>query len=97
MTHYKSQEVTENDFRSPEFRGADTRDYEKRPDGKIVRKDRWESAVRAIAGLVGFDARDGFEVDEVVQRVRELVATAPADVTFTADPMVSRVGSEDYQ
>jgi hypothetical protein len=64
--------VTEMDFRIPEFRDANPEDYEFRHDGKIVRKDRWEKALREIASLTGIDVRNGFEIDEVVDRVRQL-------------------------
>lgn len=39
------RQVAELDFRLPEFRDAKVEDYEFREDGKLVRKDRWESAV----------------------------------------------------
>lgn len=73
------KDVTEVDFRMPEFRDADPADYEFREDGKIVRKDRWENAVRTIAGIVGYNARTGFEIEDVIDRVKLLArAAAPA-------------------
>lgn len=66
------REVTERDFRMPEFRDAKPEDYEFRADGKIVRKDRWERGVQTIRSLVGIDARE-FEIDEVIAAVRTLV------------------------
>lgn len=66
------REVTEKDFRMPEFRDADPKDYEFRQDGKIVRKDRWEQAIREIAGLLDMSRRD-FEIDDVVNAVEALV------------------------
>jgi hypothetical protein len=65
--------VTERDFRAPQFRDADPADYEFRDDGAIVRKDRWEVAVRRIRGLVG-DQRREFEVADVIAAVAALVA-----------------------
>lgn len=62
--------VTEKDFRKPEFIDAQPADYEFRKDGKIVRKDRWEMAVREIAEIMGLGA--SFENDNVVEAVREL-------------------------
>jgi len=44
---------------------------EKREDGKRVRKDRWQSGIRNIAGIL-FGNSHSFEIDEVVERVREL-------------------------
>src|SRR5579884_1367925 len=65
--------VTERDFRMPEFYNADPADYERREDGKIVRKDRWEQGIRSCAFIVGLsDKREGFEISEVVEAVRAL-------------------------
>jgi hypothetical protein len=66
--------VTERDFRRPEFRDAKPEDYERRDDGAIVRKDRWESGIRRIRGRLGDDRRE-FEVDDVVSAVAALVAS----------------------
>jgi hypothetical protein len=46
------REVTEDDLRMPEFRGVNLDQLEFREDGAIVRKDRWETAVRRVANLV---------------------------------------------
>ena len=66
-----SRQVTERDFRMPEFRDAKVEDYEIRADGKVVRKDRWETGIRQIKGIVG-SSRGEFEIDEVVDAVRKL-------------------------
>lgn len=66
------RQVAELDFRLPEFRDAKVEDYEFREDGKLVRKDRWESAVREIKSLVLGGTRE-FEIDDVVAAVRDLV------------------------
>lgn len=63
--------VTERDFRKPEFADAKIEDYEFRSDGVLVRKDRWENAVRNIASLLGINTRS-FEIDEVVNAVSAL-------------------------
>ena len=60
------REVTERDFRAPEFRDAKVEDYEFRGDGALVRKDRWEMAVHRIRELVGLGGRREFEISEVV-------------------------------
>lgn len=60
------REVTERDFRAPEFRDAKVEDYEFRGDGALVRKDRWEMAVHRIRELVGQGSRREFEISEVV-------------------------------
>ena len=66
------REVTAYDFIMPEFRGADPKDYEFRADGKIVRKDRWETAMRTITCIVGAGGHD-FELEDIVEAVRALV------------------------
>lgn len=76
----KSRPVTERDLRMPEFRhlnADDLDDYEFRDDGKIVRKDRWEMAVRSIRSALG-DERREFEIADVVSAVRGVVASIPA-------------------
>lgn len=70
--------VTENDFRKPEFRDARPEDYEFNGSGEVVRKDRWERAVREIvsafeaAGHRGLSSRR-FELDVVVSKVQDLL------------------------
>lgn len=44
--------VTESDFRLPEFRDAKPEDYEFDGTGQVVRKDRWETAVRRIVYIL---------------------------------------------
>ncbi|WP_256660982.1 hypothetical protein [Pseudomonas sp. DY-1] len=66
------REVTERDFRMPEFRDAKPEDYEFRDDGKVVRKDRWETGIRQIVSLLG-NSRAKFEIPNVVEAVRKLV------------------------
>lgn len=58
--------LTERDFRMPEYQRPDFKieDYERRDDGKIVRKDRWEKGIRSIATTMGF--YKDLEVDDVV-------------------------------
>lgn len=63
--------VTENDFRCPEFRDVKPEDYEFRADGKIVRKDRWETGIRKIVGIIGM-SRDEFEIENVVERIWDM-------------------------
>ena len=75
------REVTEQDFRMPEFRNAKPEDYEWRADGKLVRKDRWEQGIQSIRFLVGIDARE-FEIPDVIQRVRDLARVREAVVAY---------------
>lgn len=65
------REVTERDFRMPEFRDAKPEEYEFRRDGKIVRKDRWERGILAIHAIVGPRGRE-FEIADVVVEVERL-------------------------
>lgn len=66
-----TREVTEKDFRCPEYRDVNPEDYEFRADGKLARKDRWETGIRKIVGILGM-SRDEFEVADVVERVRDM-------------------------
>lgn len=70
------RQVTEQDFRMPEFVGKNPEDYEFRDDGKVVRKDRWETGIRKIRSILG-DGRREFEVDDIVRAVEALVETVP--------------------
>lgn len=71
-----SEPVTERDFRLPEFRDAKPEDYERRADGRIVRKDRWETTVRAIASEFGADSREGFECETLLFWVGDFIERA---------------------
>lgn len=66
------RQVTERDLRRPEFMDCEPEDLEWRADGTLARRDRWEQGIRQIAGIVGLNPRTGFEVEDVVQRVRAL-------------------------
>jgi hypothetical protein len=52
-------------------------EFETRADGKVVRRDRWEWAIRRIVALL-WGNRQEFEMDEVVEAIRELVPS-PAE------------------
>ena len=67
-----SRDVTERDFRQPEFINAEVKDYERRDDGKIVRKDRWEQGMHSVAMSLGLNSRSGFEINDVIAAVRDL-------------------------
>ena len=72
------REVTEKDFRQPEYRDAKVEDYEFRSDGALVRKDRWETAIQSIRSIVGIDCRE-FEITDVVDAVRKLAEQLERD------------------
>lgn len=62
-----SREVTEQDFRMPEFRDAKVEDYEFRSsDQKLVRKDRWQTGIHRLSAALGWRS---YEIDEVVDEV----------------------------
>ena len=63
--------VTERAFRMREFADAKVEDYEFREDGKVVRKDRWETGILKIASILKL-VRGDWEISEVVQAVEEL-------------------------
>ena len=64
-------QVTEMNLRAPEFREGDPTDYERRSDGKIVRKDRFVRGMQDIAAIL-FGARHQYEIPEVVAEVHRL-------------------------
>jgi hypothetical protein len=84
----------------PEFRDAQIEDLEFRADGKIVRKDRWERGIVRIASMLGFNSRDGFEIDEVVEKVR-LLATVQTNWALVAETEIEDIpigkGAVDIQ
>lgn len=69
----QKRDVTERDFRMPQFVDANPSDYEFRSDGAIVRKDRWEKGINSIRHLVGVSKRS-YEIDEVIDRVRQIAS-----------------------
>ena len=73
--------ITERDFRLPEFLDSKVEDYEQRSDGAVVRKDRWERAVREICSLVGLSVRE-FEIDDVVEAVSKLQEASDLQASF---------------
>lgn len=73
------RQVTERDFRKPEFIDANVEDYEIRDDGAIVRKDRWEMGIRRLASMLG-NSRD-FEIPDILDKAGETL-----DRWMTAEP-----------
>lgn len=73
-----SNQVTELDLRMPEFRDPKLKleDLEFDADGQVVRKDRFERAVRQISGILhgvnGLSASTGWTCDQVIEAVRQL-------------------------
>lgn len=77
-----SRAVTERDFRIPEFRDANVEDYEFRSDGKLVRKDRFQTGMRDIAWL--FFSSD-YEIPDVVDRVEFVKGLADGVLQLAGD------------
>jgi hypothetical protein len=71
-----NKQVTEFDFRKPEFMHSKVEDYEFREDGKIVRKDRFRRGIFEIVTALGMDVRN-FETYDVVNAVQALVNQYP--------------------
>lgn len=71
------RKVTVDDFIMPEYRGKNPEDYEFREDGKIVRKDRWESGIHKIHNILMemgvMPDESEFEIDDVVNAVSSLL------------------------
>lgn len=66
------KEVTEQDFRLPQFRGKDPKDYEFNAHNIPVRKDRWKTGILEAAFLVGVSTR-AFEISDVIDAIKEQV------------------------
>lgn len=78
------RKVEERDFRKPEFWDAKVEDYEFRGDGKLVRKDRWETGIVSIRFLVGVDGRE-YEIEDVIEAVKNISEDAKGWYAVTYD------------
>lgn len=66
------RDVTEDDFRKDEFKGANLEDYELDCDDKPVRKDRWKMAIFSIKEEMHLGGT--YEIKTVVECVEEMAA-----------------------
>lgn len=66
----RQREVTERDFRAPEYLDAKVDEYEWREDGKLVRKDRWITGIRQIVSAVR--VKRDYEIPDVVAAVEKM-------------------------
>jgi len=73
-----SREVMERDLRAPEYREGKPDEYEFRGDGKIVRRDRFQSGMRDIAAIV-FGSGHDYEIAEVIKAVHRLQSVRLVD------------------
>lgn len=80
------RKVTFDDFIMPEYRGKNPEDYEFREDGKIVRKDRWESGIHKIHNILMemgvMPDESEFEIDDVVNAVSSLLVHKNEERTY---------------
>lgn len=72
------REITERDIRRPEFADAKLEDLEFDGTGEVVRKDRWEMAIRSIVGMLEDHGhatirRRQFNIPEVLGSVKEFI------------------------
>ena len=71
-----SKQVTERDIRLPQFQDAVLEDLEFDASGDVVRKDRFEKAIRKISsmlhGINGLSPCESWTVEQVVEAVRML-------------------------
>ncbi|MFC2994690.1 hypothetical protein ACFODO_05250 [Acinetobacter sichuanensis] len=69
--------VTEQDIRLPQFRDTKLEDLEFDGSGEVVRKDRFETSMRKISGMLhgvnGLSARSGWACEQVVEAVDQLL------------------------
>ncbi|HCV3190431.1 TPA: hypothetical protein OV554_003573 [Acinetobacter baumannii] len=69
--------VTERDIRLPEFKDAKLEDLEFDSSGKVVRKDRFETSMSKIAGMLrgvnGLGPRTSWTCEQVVDAVRMVI------------------------
>lgn len=77
------KQVSERDVRMPEFREANLDDLEFDGTGEVVRKDRWEMAIRSIVGMLEDHGhatirRRKFGIPEVLTAVCECLNGEPA-------------------
>ncbi|MDQ2822764.1 MAG: hypothetical protein M3Y65_20695 [Pseudomonadota bacterium] len=78
-----TRQVTEEDLRAPEYREGKAEDYERRSDGKIVRKDRFVRGMQDLAAiLVG--TRD-YEIVDVIAAARRLNGVRMLDALEKAE------------
>jgi hypothetical protein len=90
--------VTEMDFRMEEYRHPDVKpeDYEFRSsDGRLVRKDRWETSMRSVASAVRMPRE--YELPDVVDRVRQVHADYTEAMEFLRENRSFFTNSEYHQ
>ena len=68
------QQVTERDIRLPQFKDSKLEDLEFDASGNVVRKDRFETSMRKISGMLHgvneLSARSGWTCEQVVEALK---------------------------
>lgn len=90
-----TREVTEADIRLPEFKYAKLEDLEIRHDGKVVRKDRWETGIYSIASKL--DITGEWEISDIVEAVKNPVNKLYEIVSLIEEQYHSEMSLENYQ
>lgn len=88
-------QLTERDIRLPQFKDSKLEDLEFDGTGEVVRKDRFETSMRKIQGMLhgvnGLSSRSGWTCEQVVVAVNILlrfkklavaISTVPLDAEF---------------
>lgn len=84
------QVVTEKDIRLPQFRDAKLEDLEFDGTGEVVRKDRFETSMRKISGMLrgvnGLSARSNWTCEQVVEAVNQLLRYKQLVIALKSTP-----------
>lgn len=80
------KQVTERDIRLPQFQDAKLEDLEFDASGEVVRKDRFERAIRKISsmlhGVNGLSPRDSWTCEQVVEAVQIVLERGADDINL---------------
>ena len=77
------QQVAERDIRLPQFKNSELEDLEFDASGDVVRKDRFETSMRKISGMLHgvneLSARSSWTCEQVVEAVRITIERGASD------------------
>jgi len=84
------KQVTERDIRLPQFKDAELDDLEFDSSGDVVRKDRFETSMRKIQGILhgvnGLSARSGWTCEQVVDAVKQITQIKDLAIALSLFP-----------
>ena len=76
-------QVTERDIRLPQFKDSKQEDLEFDGTGEVVRKDRFETSMRKISGMLhgvnGLSSRSSWTCEQVVEAVKIVLERGASD------------------